>query len=109
MSQVIFWIEAQSTIKEIAGSFGVSADTLKKAIKKYFGTTFQDLYEKHSATGIMSLRRNQFKLAKTNPSMAIWLGKQYLGQHDPDNRIKTCPNDNKLSKLFSLIKTTDVE
>lgn len=30
----------------------------------------------------MSLRRTQFKLAEKNPTMAIWLGKQYLGQRD---------------------------
>ncbi|MBQ0061347.1 MAG: hypothetical protein KBT15_06205 [Bacteroidales bacterium] len=30
----------------------------------------------------MSLRRSQMKMAETNPTMAIWLGKQYLGQKD---------------------------
>ena len=40
--------------------------------------------------------------------MSIWLGKQYLGQHDTDNRMKTSPNDTKLSKLFSIVKTEDV-
>ena len=30
----------------------------------------------------MSLRRSQFRIAETNPTMAIWLGKQYLGQKD---------------------------
>ena len=30
----------------------------------------------------MSLRRKQWNLAKTNATMAIWLGKQYLGQKD---------------------------
>jgi hypothetical protein len=33
----------------------------------------------------MSLRRAQFKLAETNASMAIFLGKQYLGQKDYPN------------------------
>ena len=27
----------------------------------------------------------QFKLAEKNPTMAIWLGKQYLGQKDTIN------------------------
>lgn len=30
----------------------------------------------------MSLRRSQFRIAETNATMAIWLGKQYLGQKD---------------------------
>jgi hypothetical protein len=30
----------------------------------------------------MSLRRYQFDLAENNATMAIWLGKQWLGQKD---------------------------
>jgi hypothetical protein len=32
--------------------------------------------------GKARLRRTQFKLAETNVAMAIWLGKQLLGQRD---------------------------
>ena len=28
------------------------------------------------------MRRSQFRLAEKNATMAIWLGKQYLGQKD---------------------------
>ena len=28
------------------------------------------------------MRRNQLKLSETNASMAIWLGKQWLGQRE---------------------------
>ena len=31
---------------------------------------------------MISLRRSQFKLAEKNATMAIWLGKQYLGQRN---------------------------
>lgn len=109
MSQVVYWIESQATLKEIAGSFTISSDTLKAAIKKSFGITYQELYEKHSSKGLVSLRRSQFKLAEKQTGMAIWLGKQYLGQHDPDNRIKSSPNDTKLNKLFNVIEKQDVE
>ena len=37
---------------------------------------------KRSAGGLTSLRRIQFSMAHTNVAMAIWLGKQYLGQKD---------------------------
>ena len=30
----------------------------------------------------IKLRKNQFKLSEKSASMAIWLGKQYLGQRD---------------------------
>ena len=33
-------------------------------------------------TDKISLRRAQFRLAEKNANMAIWLGKQYLGQSD---------------------------
>ena len=32
--------------------------------------------------GKISLRRKQWQLAEKSASMAIWLGKQYLGQRD---------------------------
>lgn len=36
------------------------------------------------------MRRYQFELAKKNANMAIWLGKQYLGQRDnPEYNIDT--------------------
>jgi len=108
MSQVVFWIEGFATVKEIAASCGVAENTLKTAIKKHFGITYQELQEKHSSKGVMSLRRAQLKLANTSAGMAIWLGKQYAGQHETDNRIKNSPNDMKLNKLFSIIEEQDV-
>jgi hypothetical protein len=44
--------------------------------------TFADTYKSKSQAGKSSLRRAQWKLAEKNASMAIWLGKQYLGQRD---------------------------
>ena len=44
--------------------------------------SFSDTYKKKSATGKMSLRRMQWKLAEKSYAMAIFLGKQYLGQKD---------------------------
>jgi len=43
---------------------------------------YANAYKKHAATGKASLRRSQFKLAERNATMAIFLGKQYLGQRD---------------------------
>jgi hypothetical protein len=43
---------------------------------------FSDVYKKFSADGKKSLRRYQFELAEKNPTMAIWLGKNLLGQKD---------------------------
>lgn len=42
----------------------------------------REAWENSKEIGKASLRRTQFKLAETNVAMAIWLGKQLLGQRD---------------------------
>lgn len=72
----------QCTEEEISGWFKCSVDTLNRWCKKEYNETFAEAYKKYAANGKTSLRRYQFKLAQTNASMAIWLGKQYLGQRE---------------------------
>lgn len=82
----------QCTLEEICGWFEISADTLEKWCKKTYGRdmTFSKVFAIKRAGGKISLRRSQFELAKKNAAMAIWLGKQYLGQTDkPDDMIDT--------------------
>ncbi len=66
----------QCTQEEIANFLELSVRTLQR------DEEFCRLYKKGQDNGRMSLRRYQFKLAEKNPTMAIWLGKQYLGQRD---------------------------
>lgn len=70
------------TESEICGFFGVSHDTLNRWCRQEYGATFTDVFNEKCSIGKVSLRRIQFKHAQTNPSMAIWLGKQILGQSD---------------------------
>lgn len=72
----------QCTLEEIAGFFKCSVDTIERWCKETYGETFAETYKKHSDVGKISLRRHQFKLAEKNATMAIWLGKQILGQRD---------------------------
>lgn len=72
----------QCTLKEIAGFFDCSEDTIERWCKRTYNNTFADTFKNHSAAGLISLRRNQFKLAEKSAAMAIFLGKQYLGQTD---------------------------
>ena len=72
----------QCTLKEIAAFFDVSEDTIQRWCKREHGQTFAVLYDKYRQTGFISLRRAQFELAQKSASMAIFLGKQYLGQKD---------------------------
>ena len=77
----------QCTLEEIAGVFDCSVDTIERWCKREYRETFAETYKKHSAKGKMSLRRTQFKLAEKSAAMAIFLGKNYLGQKD--NIIET--------------------
>jgi hypothetical protein len=73
----------QCTLEEIAGFFNCSHDTIERWCKKtYEGKTFKEVFEDKRSSGLISLRRHQFRQAETNATMAIWLGKQYLGQKD---------------------------
>ena len=78
----------QCTLNEIANWFKCSVDTIENWCKKTYmdemgkPMVFSDVYKNYSVDGKISLRRFQFRMAEKNPSMAIWLGKQWLGQRD---------------------------
>lgn len=74
--------EIQCTLIEIAQFFRCCEDTIESWCKREYKSTFSEVYKKFSAAGKISLRRAQFRLAQTNASMAMFLGKQYLGQRD---------------------------
>lgn len=72
----------QCTLQEMAGFFHCSEDTVENWCKRTYNITFSEAFKKYSAKGKMSLRRIQFKLAEKSAAMAIFLGKNYLGQRD---------------------------
>lgn len=72
----------QCTEVEICAALECSEDTLNRWCKRTYKKTFAEIYKSKSQVGKSSLRRMQLKLAEKNASMAIWLGKQYLGQRD---------------------------
>ena len=68
----------QCTQDEIASFLGISTRTLQR------DEQFMELFNRGRENGKMSLRRMQWKHAEKSVPMAIWLGKQYLGQRDKD-------------------------
>lgn len=70
------------TSQEICSFFGVSFNTLQRWCKQEYGITFGEIYQQKSDMGKISLRRTQMRLADRSVPMAIFLGKQYLGQTD---------------------------
>lgn len=70
----------QCTDEEIAAWFNVSTRTIERRRKS---PVFAETIVRGKARGRISLRRAQRKiLEQGNATMAIWLGKQYLGQAD---------------------------
>lgn len=95
----------QCTLAEIAGFFDCSEDTIERWCKRELKNTFAEVYKIHSASGKITLRRSQFKLAEKSAAMAIWLGKQYLGQKD-SIEIEDRESLDRLDEILKSMKTT---
>lgn len=72
----------QCTKQEICDWFEITDKTLESWCKRTYKQGFSEVFRQKRGKGKVALRRNQFRLSETNVSMAIWLGKQYLGQKD---------------------------
>ena len=72
-----------ATCLDCANEFDCSEDTIVNFVKKTYGMNFSEFSNKKQGTIRMKLRHKQIQMAlEGNPVMAIFLGKQYLGQSD---------------------------
>ena len=85
------------TIEEICSILRVSEDVLENRIKSKFECSLRDMHRVLSDSGKISIRRSQMEICKTNATMAIWLGKVYLGQRDTDG------DDRDMNKSLGII------
>ncbi len=83
----------QCTEQEIAAIFECHIDTVDAWCKRTYGTGFSDTFKVFSSEGKASLRRTQFKLAQKSAAMAIFLGKNMLGQSDHVEIVDTAALD----------------
>lgn len=99
------------TEEEIAGWFNCSEETIRRFCKKEYNQQFCEVYKRLSAKGRISLRRTQFRIAEDgNATMAIWLGKQILGQKDRQDVALEAEKDFTINIMpASLGKPDDVE
>lgn len=88
----------QCTQEEIASFLGISVRTLQR------DEQFMELFNKGRESGKMSLRRIQWKHAEKSASMAMFLGKQYLGQRD-NVEVSNTDDMNKVKELLQKIET----
>jgi hypothetical protein len=84
------------TDEEIATVLSVSSDTLVRR--------FAEHIKKGRAEMKMSLRRMQIKMVEDGSvGMAVWLGKQYLGQREPKIEIDVNKLDADIERELALI------
>ncbi len=91
------------TQKEAAKVFSVSRSTFCAFLAEH--EKVRTAWEAGAGTSRASLRRFQFKLAKTSAAMAIFLGKNYLGQKDVIfvERGDDLPSASSIAVLTSLL------
>lgn len=94
------------TEEEIAGFFNCSVDTIERWCKRTYGVSFADIYKIKCAPGKISIRRYQFQQAEHSPAMAIFLGKNYLGQRDFNEEDYTDSLDNAIEKIKNILGDT---
>ncbi len=97
----------QCTKEEICSVLNVSEKTLNRWCKRTYGENFSPVFAKKRMFGCSSLRRMQWKLAEKNATMAIFLGKNYLGQRD---NIELATTDmSKVDELLNEIKKNAIK
>ncbi len=72
----------QCSLVEIAAWFRCSEGLIETRVKEHYGEGFQECFAKKRVGGLMSVRRNLFKLSEYNVAAAIFLAKNLLGMTD---------------------------
>lgn len=68
----------------------ISEDTLTRWCKREFGCNFAEYKAQNGSMALkIKLRKNQLSLSEKSAAMAIWLGKQILGQTENPDEITT--------------------
>lgn len=94
----------QCTKEEMCGWFEVTDKTLESWCKRTYKKGFSEIFAEKRGKGKISLRRTQFKLAEKSPAMAIFLGKNYLGQSDKIQYESTDTANGQLADLINGLK-----
>ncbi len=93
------------TIPEISAYFDIPLRTLEDKFTNELDV--RKAIEKGRATGKLSLRRRQIQIMEetNNPTMAIWLGKQMLGQTDKQEIVQDINIEDR--KVLDISRLTD--
>lgn len=97
----------QCTREEICGWFDITDKTLDAWCNREYGESFSVVFDKKRGNGKISLRRSQFRLAEKSAAMAIFLGKQFLGQRDVIEYSNSPQQLAELKAIFEDVKNGD--
>lgn len=92
----------QCTKQEICSWFDITDKTLETWCKREYKAGFSEVFSQKRGIGKISLRRAQFQLAQKSAAMAIFLGKNYLGQTDRQEIV--AGNTGQLASLIDGLK-----
>lgn len=95
----------QCTQEEICSFFDVTDKTLTAFCRRTYGMKFSEVFREKCGKGKIALRRSQFRLAERNATMAIFLGKQYLGQRD----VQDVKVEGAIDNPFDGVKSEDIK
>ena len=87
----------QATNDEAASVLRVSTGTFEGFMRNH--PQAREAFDAGKDEGRASLRRTQFAMAEKNAAMAIWLGKQYLGQSEKSEIRTTTTHEEQLERL----------
>ena len=92
------------TMPEISSYFNIPLRTLEDRYTN--DMEVRTAIDKGRNEGKLSLRRKQIQIMDetNNPTMAIWLGKQLLGQRDKHDVITEDKATNKLTEALDIIQ-----
>lgn len=100
--------EIHCTLDEIACVLSCDISTVEAWCKREYGMLFSEAYKRYSAVGNKSLRRWQYDHAKKSVPMAIFLGKNWLGQTDKQETTYTeVENLEPLAEMLNDGENTD--
>lgn len=94
----------QCTIEEFCCFFDITDKTLDRWCKDTYKMSYSEIFAIKRGVGKISLRRTQMRLAEKSPAMAIFLGKNYLGQSDKIEYADTSKSIDNLLTIADLIK-----
>ena len=98
----------QCTLEEMTAFFKCDHKTIARWCRNtYDGKRFSQVFKEKRLIGRIALRRKQLRLAERSAAMAIFLGKNYLGQKDEPEQVAS--EDDTVSIIDDVPKGEEIK